>query len=82
VKSVHSPKMTAALPSPKCARSAFPAVTSHSGADSARLIDLSVGHKNSSTPKSRQARAEFLFSAQNHDFLVLFGDFFEKFLGI
>src|SRR6185437_3450569 len=82
VKSVHSPRTTAALPSPKCARSAFPAATSQSGADSARLIDRSVGQNNSSMPRSTQPAAAKLLRTEDHNLLVLFGDLLEKFLGI
>jgi hypothetical protein len=77
VKSFHCPTTTAALPSPKWARSTRPAVASQSGTDSARRFDRSARPGNSNRP--RHAAVASLLAAQKYDFLVTFSDVIEKF---
>src|SRR5579871_1018139 len=81
LKSVQRPTMTAALPSPKWPRSTRPAAASQSGTESARRMERSPEQSKAAPRHSSAAIASLLF-AQNDDFLIIFGNLIEEFLGI
>src|ERR1700720_3058968 len=81
VKSVHSPTTTAALPSPKWPRSTRPAAASHSGAESARLMEWFPKHSKSA-PRNSLAKIASLLLPENDNFLIIFGNLIEEFFRI
>src|ERR1700681_1991978 len=81
LKSVHFPKITAALPSPKWPRSTRPAAESQSGTESARLIEWPPRHSNSA-PRNSLAKTVGLLLPENDNFLIIFGNLIKEFFRI
>src|SRR5271169_3008584 len=81
VKSVHSPRTTAALPSPKWPRSTRPAAESQSGTESAPLIAWPPRQRNTVARNSLATTANLLLP-ENDDFLIVFGNFIKEFFRI
>src|SRR5882672_10326423 len=84
VKSSHCSTMTAVVPSPKWLRSTRFAAASQSGTESARLTRPGGTQTTRTAPRNRHTRAapENLLPAENHDFLIVFGNVIEELPGV
>src|ERR1700674_5177236 len=81
LKSVHFPRITAALPSPKWPRSKRPAAESQSGTESAPLIARPPRQRNS-VARNSLAKTGSLLLPENDNFLIVFGNLIKEFFRI